>query len=58
MDTKYKLESMFETEQGSWVRTVKEFNADNLSDVIQEFREFLLGCGFSPKIVDEYFEGE
>lgn len=38
------------------VTTIKDFDADTLCDIIEEFREFLLGVGFSQKLISEYLE--
>ena len=36
--------------------TIITTNDENLNEIVQRFREFLLACGFQPKSVDEYIE--
>ena len=58
MSTKYTFTSEFTANDGDKTTTTKEFTDDTLCDVLREFREFLLGCGFSPKLVDDYLGDE
>ena len=54
MSTKYTFKSVFEEDSGFDTTSTKEFYADTLPEILEEFREFLLGVGFSPETIEKY----
>ena len=55
IEFKYEFKDQFNYLQS---KVVVECNADTLSDVMQEFRHFLLAIGYCPETVDDYIEAE
>ena len=49
MSTKYTFKSEFTGyETNDIVTTTKEFHADSIDAIVEEFKAFLLGTGFHP----------
>jgi len=56
--TKFTFKSEFTDDAETYnSTTTKEFTADTLTEVVEEFKEFLLGAGFSHDNVKQVFEG-
>lgn len=49
----YFFRSQSETDYHPRRNTVK-FVGENLSDIVSEFRDFLVGCGYSADLVDGF----
>ena len=54
MTTRYEFKATHTDNQGSETVTIKQFDADVISEVLEEFREFLLGVGFTPETIKQY----
>lgn len=52
MENKYRFEHVHDIDS---TKVIYETDAVGADELIRAFRDFLLGCGFSPVTIDEYF---
>ena len=56
--TKYKFIQEHESHNGNKTVTTTEVEAESIEDIVDAFKSFLLGCGFTEKTVNEYLDVE